>query len=131
MPHPDATWRVYLSEWVTVYTSDASGGLDGGQECFQRFRDKYKGRVRNEDVQVVPAVAGAPRDAYRPYCLQLNLWNLRGEFKDEADAVLMLAAHAGIEERPRVVQRGSPEEQALLDYGVKMLPATEVDGGKG
>ena len=28
MPSPDATWRVYLTEWVTFYSSDATARRD-------------------------------------------------------------------------------------------------------
>ncbi len=127
MSQSDATWRVYLNEWVTFYSSDAFGP-DGQAECLQYFRRKYRGRVRDEDWRVVPG-AGVERAARFPYCVQLYLPNLRGEFKDEADARMLRLEHIG--EAVSVVQRGSPQEQDLLAYGTKMLPASEVNGGKG
>jgi len=123
----NATWRVYLPEWLTVYTSDASGSLDGGLDCLSWFRRSYSGRVRLEDHRVVPAAAAAEMDSYRPYCLQLRLPNLKGEFKDRNQAADLLQAMGGTD---GLVRCGSPQEQALLDYGRKMLPAGE-NGGKG
>lgn len=117
MPAPDATWRVYLREWLTVYTSDQLE-VPGMAECKAHFAEKYEGRVRPDDMRWRGASGFRPQR----YCLQLNLWNLKGEFKDEADAVLRLAEHAGLEEKPRVVPRGSAEEQALLEYGKRKLP---------
>ncbi len=108
---PDATWRVYLREWLTVYTADVTGS-DGRDECQRHFWSKYRGRVRGEDVMYV--------NTQYPQ-LQLRLPNLKGEFKDEADARWSFTVHAGQEEAPRVVQCGSPQEQALLEYGVKMM----------
>ena len=51
MSTPDAPWRVYLAEWVTVWTSDAAGP-EGQAEALQHFRGKYRGRVRDEDWRV-------------------------------------------------------------------------------
>jgi hypothetical protein len=119
----EPTWKVYLPEWLIVYTSDAAGGLEGGAECRQHFHGKHRGRVRGEDWRVVPAIAGAERERHRPYCLQLRLPNLHGEFKDYSDAVQL--ASELVDDRggvAHVVQRGSPEERELLDYGRKMLP---------
>jgi len=129
MASPSATWRVYLREWLIVYTSDAAGP-EGVDECWDHFAGKYKGRVRDQDRQV--AATSSDRPGAYPYRLELRLPNLKGEYKDEADAVLLSAEHAGIEEQPRVVRRGSPEEQELLGYGRKMLPAagTDVSTGK-
>ena len=107
MSSPDATWRVYLAEWLIVWTSDADGP-EGVDECWDYFERKYKGRVREEDRRVVPAIIGRGGGATGPYCVQLRLPNLQGEYKDEADArelsverVLM----AG--EAVSAVQRGS------------------------
>lgn len=122
MSTPDAPWRVYLAEWVTVWTSDADGP-EGKAEALQHFREKYRGRVRDEDWGVVPAFAGGELEC-PPYCVRLRLPNLQGEYKDEADARWSFTVHAGQEESPRIVRRGSEQEQVLLDYGRKMLPAT-------
>jgi hypothetical protein len=114
----EPTWRAYLAEWLTVYTSDGLGA-DGLRECKEHFDRKYAGRVAEIGRIVDP---GPARLEPQRKCLQTRLWNLKGEFKDEADAVLMLGQHAGLEESPRVVQRGSAEEKSLLEYGKKMLP---------
>jgi hypothetical protein len=122
----DPTWRVYLAEWVTVYTSDMFVRF-GDDECEAVFGQRYKGRVRDGDWRVIPVTAGHP-EAVVPRVLQLRLPNLRGEFKSEADAWWLageLLDATG--QSPHVVQRGSAEERALLEYGKKMLPG----GGTG
>ena len=120
MPAGEAPWRVYLAEWLIVYTSDQDG-KPGQEECESHFALKYAGRVRDEHWRIIPAVTGAA-GAAGPHCLQLMLPNLKGEYKDEdAFDVPWLAGDPRI-----VVRRGSSEEQALLDYGRKMLPQ---DGG--
>lgn len=123
MSTPEAPWRVYLAEWVTVWTSDAAGP-EGKAEALQHFRGKYRGRVRDEDWGVVPAFAGRELEC-PPYCVRLRLPNLQGEFKEEATANLLARkVRDDLELSPQVVQRGSEQEQALLDYGKKMLPVT-------
>ena len=123
MSTPDAPWRVYLAAWVTVWTSDAVG--PGGQaEALQHFGEKYRGRVRDEDWRVTCSVTSTMGGW--PYLLELFVPNLQAEFKDPLDALGLagvLRVDSG-EEIPQVVQRGSPEEQELLDYSRKMLPAT-------
>jgi hypothetical protein len=118
----EPTWRAYLTEWLIVWTSDASGP-EGADECWDYFERKYKGRVREDDRRVVPAIAGVAPGGH-PYCVQLRLPGLRGEYKDYSDAVALaselLDGHEGA--LCVVVQRGSSEEKALLEYGKKMLP---------
>lgn len=120
----EPTWRVYLPEWQFVYTSDVLGepGID---ECLIFYRQRYEGRVREEDWRTVPAVMGARGP--QPQALQLRLPNLRGEFKDY-DTAVEWASHladqipSGDQVAVVVVQRGSVEERELLEYGKKMLP---------
>ena len=114
MSPPDATWRVYLAEWLIVWTSDAFGP-EGAGECRAHFGRRYKGRVREEDWRVEPAVPG--RVVSGQQCLQLRLPNLQGEFKLRADVPV-----TGYVEGGHLVQRGSAEEKELLAYGKKMLP---------
>lgn len=123
----EAPWRVYLAEWVAVYTSDSSGP-EGADECWDHFERNYKGRVREEHRQVV-ATSPVKPGAY-PYSLELRLPNLKGEFKDEAAAWMLSGELMTLDAspKPHVVRRGSPAEQALLDYGKKMLPA-QAGGG--
>lgn len=109
MPPAEPTWRVYLAEWLIVYTSDSSGP-EGVDECWDHFAGKYKGRVREDHRRVVPAITGR-LGAEGPYCLQLHLPNLQSESRDRIDGCVI-----GVQ-----VQRGSPAEQELLDYGKKML----------
>lgn len=110
----EPTWRVYLSEWLTVYTSDQLE-VPGQEECKAAYARKYGGRVRQEDVRIKPA--GRLRPSHQ--ALQLRLPNLKGEFKDRTEAADLLQAMGS---GGWLVRRGSPEEQELLDYGKKMLP---------
>jgi hypothetical protein len=113
----EPTWRVYLTEWLTVYTADFMGS-PGEQDCWDHFAGKYAGRVREKDREVA---SSAPD--WWPV-LRLRLPNLRGEFKDHGDA-LDLASELmdGHKDGPcDLVRRGSDEEKALLEYGKKMLP---------
>lgn len=113
----EPTWRVYLQEWLTVYTAGYMGD-PGKRECWEHFDRKYAGRVQLEDRKVVSEAPG-----WFP-ALKLRLFNRRGEFKDPAEAdreaTRIFDPPAGC--TPEVVRRGSAEEQALLDYGKKMLP---------
>jgi hypothetical protein len=115
----EPTWRAYLTEWLTVWTSDALEVM-GQRECRDVFARKYEGRVRPEDMRI--RSAGPLRPS--PQALQLRLPNLRGEYKDYGDAVALASdlmdGHEAI--LCVVVQRGSSEERSLLDYSKKMLP---------
>jgi hypothetical protein len=110
------TWRVYRTEWVTVYTSTDRGAA-GGAEAQRHYAETYEGRVRQEDAQFVIPV-GQER-VLPPVTLQLRKPNLHSEWKDEPQATM---AAAGIGPEVHVVLAGSPEERVLLDYGVKKLP---------
>lgn len=116
----DVTWRLYRAEWLIVYTSDQTG-QDGKAECRAAYARKYGGRVRPEDVRVVPAIMGR-LGGDGPHCVQLRLPNLKGEFKNPEDALALGQELAAAGSTCDLVRRGSPEEQALLDYGKKMLP---------
>ena len=113
------SWRVYLTEWLTVYTSDEVEVLGAG-ECRDVYSRKYAGRVRSADWRISSAREIRPS----PRCLQLRLPNLCGEFKDHNDA-LELASRLmdGHKDGPcDLVRRGSDEEKELLEYGKKKLP---------
>lgn len=123
----EPTWRVYLSEWLTVYISDADGP-EGVDECWDYFASRYRGRVAVEDLRVMATSPDRPGSGAYPYCLQLWLPNLKGEFKDRdladklADEIAEVPPYGGAGLMLAVVQRGSDEEKALLEYGKKMLP---------
>lgn len=120
MSTPDAPWRVYLRDWVVVYTSDELE-VPGRRECEAVYAEKYAGRVQTEDWRIRPA--GQMRPSHQ--CLQLFLPNLKGEYGDRNPAADLLQAMGS---GGWLVRRGSAEEQELLDYGKKMLPVT---GGGG
>src|SRR6185437_6577525 len=67
----EPAWRVYLPEWLAVYTAGYMGD-PGEQECRKYFARKYGGRVRDEDWRVRP---GGP-DGWP--VLEVRLPNLRG-----------------------------------------------------
>lgn len=107
----EPTWRVYLAEWLVVHSCEGDS-----PECWDHFAEKYAGRVRDEDRRVRVTDTGQR--------LELRLPNLKGEFKDKAEAdrlaTELFESPSGCV--PEVVPRGSEQEKALLDYGKKMLP---------
>lgn len=106
------TWCVYLSEYVTVYSSEARG-VDGREECVAEFDRRYREKVPDEGWRLKNA-------GVRPYRyqLQVQLPTLKGEYKDEGEA-RDRASRLG---RGAVaVLWGSAEEQQLLDYGDRLL----------
>jgi hypothetical protein len=107
---------VYLAEWVPVWTSDG-GTL---RECQDHFARCYAGRVRDGDVRI----ASGNRFGVAWSVLELHLQILQAEFKDAADAWRLAEELWPAGNGSQVVQRGSLQEQVLLDYGKKMLPVT-------
>jgi hypothetical protein len=110
------TTSVYHREWIVAYTSDADGP-GGAAECRERFREKYQGCVvdsgwKTEEVTGWPAT------------LWLFVPILVGEFVHRSDASgwvqSLRSTHS--KEPYEIVAQGSPEEQALKDYGRKKLP---------
>jgi hypothetical protein len=116
----DALYRVYAREWLVMYVSD-SLEVPGAQECKDVFRERYAGRVLDEEWRTVHV------GAFRPgrKALEMLLWNLQGEYKDRGLAEKLKA------ERPQavLVEAGSPEERELLNYGRRMLPQRGARGG--
>jgi hypothetical protein len=111
-----ATYRVYLREWICVFSTRA--GDDLGQQhaaelCMAHFVQKYEGRVRPSDHQLF-------RDGRRIQ-LQLRLPNLKGEFKTLARAQAHVAAQGW--DGAEIVARSSSAETKLLSYGQAKLPA--------
>ena len=109
------TWRVYRPEWVVAYTSSQLE-VDGQEECKAEFRERFRGRVRDEDQRI------RNPDGFRPgrRVLELRLPNLQGEYKEREDAERLLAERG---DGAVVVRQGSPEERELTDYGRRMLRA--------
>jgi hypothetical protein len=103
------TWCLYVTEFTEVYTSDSAGVL-GQEECRALFTDKYARRVGEQDYRIVPMRDRQPSR----YRLELLLPNLRGEWKDEIEAL----DQAEKAEKPGaigvvLVERGSREEAEL------------------
>lgn len=116
----DATWRLYVREWVCVYTSTASG-TEGQDECRELFEKTYRGRVLDSEWRVV-------QGSHALFAwLELFLPNLAGEFRDWAAADELSDELAEVNSPAAlsvfIVQRGTREERELLDYGRRRLPA--------
>ncbi len=117
----DDIYRVYLPEWVTVFTTLTREAVNA------HFDAQYAGRVQRKHVRVV--------DDYRRFHLQLWLPTLKGEFSGRGRA---MACKADLDKHPTVatwknrvsvVRRNSLADHALRNYGIKMLPADHPDGG--
>ncbi len=107
------TWCVYRKEFTLVHHSRAVGSA-GREECVRVFDAQYRRKVIPEDWRLREASMRTP-PAYR---LELNLFTLKGEYKDKGKAE---GAARKLGRDVRVVPWGSPEEQRLLDYGEKQL----------
>lgn len=109
------TWKVYRKEWQIKFVSTAVGTA-GMEEASAFFEKKYAGRVEDDDVRYqVPIPENNPED--QPVYLELNLWNVKGEWKHSMQA----QAHAAEVGDAVVVGRNSREEHNLKDYGIKKL----------
>lgn len=108
------TWCVYRKEFVSVHVSRAVGSA-GREECVRVFHAEYRRKVVPNDWRLREVSMRQP-PAYR---LELKLFNLKGEYKDKGEAQRVAGRQWGRD--VWVVQWGSPEEQQLLDYGVKQL----------
>jgi hypothetical protein len=112
------SWRVYQKEWTVVYTSDALGE-DGFAEASAWLTEHYDGRLAAEDQRV--SIEVRPEDPAR---VSVRTWNLRGEWTRQEDAeahAQRIWAAEGVV--PTVVGAETYQEQELLDYGKRMLPA--------
>jgi hypothetical protein len=109
-----STWRVYEKQWLIVFASDP-GALQPGdrpqESCEDKWEHDYAGKVELWDMKVEPFSTSEPERW--PWYLKLRLWTMTGEFLGKP----VMAGLAGF----ALVQGGSPEERALLDYGRKKL----------
>jgi hypothetical protein len=111
-------YKVYLPEWIYVFTSTKVGD-EGRAECEEYFAQKFEGRVYDHDVKYAPTSEACPSSW--PWRLQLQLPNVKGEFKTQALAEEYVSRLCW--EGAQVVARNSRAEYALRDYGQKKLPA--------
>jgi hypothetical protein len=111
-------WRVYLPEWLIMYTSDAEGN-DGYQECWNLIKNRYERSLpkpAENYFRIVQADSHHKRRAHTTpdykghYCVQLLLPNLRAEARDRTGADL-IATELGPE--AEVVARDSIGDKAL------------------
>lgn len=114
-------WRVYLPEYLIVYTSRAFGAA-GVQECGRWFDENYKGKVLDTHQQIESFLIGLPEHhpeyANRPIRLKVRLYNLRGEYVERTDAE-RLVEELGPD--AVIVARYSREDRKLRDYGKRKL----------
>jgi hypothetical protein len=119
-------WRVYVQDWTIDYTSDASGEA-GAAEASQVFGQVREGRLEQGDWFIYSHGPAARALIF------VRIHQLRAERKERQDAEALaghLEPHADwlpirdqlLPGPPAVVAAGSPEEQALLDYGKRKLP---------
>jgi hypothetical protein len=113
-------WRVYKPEWCVAYVSD-NDGVDGRQECFQKFDTAYRGRVRQEDCRLVPW--SLELTEWCPWMLELLLPTMKGEYTSRPPALEHARKIDGV-----VVLEGSKADKKLLNYGKRMLREVSVDG---
>ncbi len=105
-------YRVYVRSWVTVYTTDAIGE-DGIGEAHWAFKERYEGRVRDEDWEVYSH--GPDWSAL----VKLRLPVMVGEFKYRDDAERLGEEYPSGSE---VVTRNSVDDFRLREYSIKKLP---------
>lgn len=118
------TYKVYVKDWLHKHTGSA-------EECNAVFAEKFEGRVEDGDWKIEP-----PFDGSRYAWLQLRLWNVAGEYKQQdhaEESVPYVMQQFGVPaEDVRVVGRNSRDEVLLNDYGVKKLvrAATTLRGSQ-
>ena len=105
-------WRVYRSEWVVEYVSDADGE-EGTRECMRKFLDGYRCRVQDGDWRIVAWSETDPGGW--PCMLEVHLPVMKGEYRNQKDADVHVRKTGGT-----VVREGSPEETGLLHRGAEM-----------
>lgn len=110
-----SVYRVYLPEWEVVYISQAKGS-DGKAECEQAFAERWKGKVDDADMQIVPVSAVDP--ARWQYWIRLKLPNLKAEYSYKPDAE---REARGLGNAAIVLERWSRDEEELLSYGKRSL----------
>lgn len=97
-------WQVYQRAWIVAGTGISQ------QECQAIYDAKYAGNLRDDDWRITD-------DALLP-ALEIRVWSGAGVFKFEVSAQEWAELVGG---ETKVVIVGSPEEQALLDYGSRKL----------
>ena len=102
---------VYVPEWVEVFSN---GTLMGREACVQAYQREWEGKVGPEEWRLQSSGKREPVT----WTLEILLPNLRAEFKDKERAERI----AGLNWKGAVVvQWGSEEEEALLEYGTRQL----------
>jgi hypothetical protein len=106
-----STWRVYVREWLVEFR-------DCSEETVQDyFNERFKGRVTEDDWSI------AEDSEDFSYVLRLRLYNVKAEWKEEAEAReherLLQATMPELE--AEAVPRNSRREHVLKSYGKLML----------
>lgn len=113
-----STHRVYVKEWLPEIKSPSEGTVR------DYFEHRYEGRIRDEDVEF-----GYDEEQELHY-LNLRLWNVKAEWKDEALALAHAAEIIGEQVNDQtpdveVVARNSRKEHLLASYGKLKLPVAK------
>jgi hypothetical protein len=119
-PIEDDLFRVYVPEWTVAFTYDPQPGqstAEAFEHVWAYYDQRYAGRVRREDVQVVQD--GTTHPLVR---LLLLLPVLKGEFKHRPLAEAFVNADPRLCERATIVVRNSKADHDLRNYSVTMLP---------
>lgn len=117
------TWKVYVKDWLIVYTSDSDSEL-GMAECSVEFDEKYEGRVSEGDTRTTPMFD----TGITKYYLELCLWNPLGEFKTEELAKDFACTVEKSHPEFLIVGNNSRGEQVLQDYGKVKMAIAESKG---
>ena len=97
--------RVYVYEWITMFTSRSK------EKCEARFEERYRDRVREDDWRIT--VVG---DTH--YELQLRLPNVTAEWKTAKLAYAYVAEKGWGNVEATVVARNSKADHDLRKYGM-------------
>lgn len=111
-------WRLYRPEWVIVHTITLStlNPANVIEAAKAWTADNLKGRVRDDEIQFEVGSGGTMLF----FChIKVFKDNLKGEFKYPANATTYAKTHDYDEYV--IVERNSPDDQKIRNYGVVML----------
>jgi hypothetical protein len=115
--------RVYRPEWIIVFFAGPGDAVDDdtGLDIVRRtvaehFEERYRGRVHDEDHRIEYTGEGITFVA----TLLLRLPTMKGEFKSRVYAERFVTDKGWAD--TTLVTRNSPEDYALRNYSITMLP---------
>lgn len=108
------TWRVWVKDWVAVFTSDADGPA-GETECAEHFVRKYLGTVLPTEHRIKGTLLW-------PATLELYLPTVVEETKDYDKARALHGALVLKRQATWMTEFGQPKDKELESYGKRKLP---------